>query len=146
MITKERTKEMLQTNLRDERMTSSALFINTLIERDQHGSGIERYRIKNTTSGEWVTSIEQFVDEIDAGSIRLEYPYEGERLQSDRVTGFLVCLDNFKVEWSFAAKSDKPFASFFDMTSQVKFMFFICYMNDGDTDVPLKISSTKLVK
>ena len=145
MITKARVKELLQINLRDERMSAIAFFINNLIQRKTHGSGIEQYRIKNTLTGQWVTSLEDFIAQIDAENLFLSYPYEGERLQSDRVTGFLATIDHYQVLWDNNAKSDKDFASFFDLSSQRFFQFFLVYMNDGDTEVPLKASYIKLV-
>ena len=145
MITNARIKQLLELNLRDERMTASALFIHTLIERKVHGGGIERYRIKNKTTGQWVTSVEQFIAEIDETQIKLAYPFEGEKLQGDRVTGFLVDLSNFEVQWHYEAKSDRPFLTFFDVGTQRYFQFYLIYMNDGDEIIPLKISYTKLV-
>jgi hypothetical protein len=145
MITKARVKELLQLNLRDERASAIAFFINNLVQRKVHGSGIEQYRIKNTLTGTWVTSLDEFIDTIDADNLFLSYPYEGERLQSDKVTGFLVTIDHFEVVWDINSKSDKEFASFFDLSSQKLFQFLLIYVNDGDTVVPLKTSYVKLV-
>lgn len=145
MITNARIKQLLELNLRDERMTASALFIQTLIERKNHGGGIERYRIKNTVTGQWVTSVEEFITQLDANEIKLSYPFEGEKLQGDRVTGFLVDLTNFEVQWNHHSISDRPHLTFFDIGSQKYFQFYLIYMNDGDEVIPLKISYTKLV-
>ena len=145
MITKARIKQLLQQNLRDERMTAAALFINTLIERKHHGSGIEQYRIKNKITDAWVTSLEEFITGIDETKIHMEYPYEGEKLQGDRVTGFLVTLDQYEVYWNVESKSDRPLSGFFDFGSQKHFQFYLIYLNDIDEALPLKISYTKLV-
>lgn len=145
MITYARVQQLLQLNLRDERVTSAVLFIQTLIERKNYGGGIERYRIKNKTTGNWVTSVEEFIDQIDANHIKMAYPYEGEKLQGDRITGFLVDLTNFEVQWTYESPADRPFLTFFDVACQRYFQFYLTYLNDGDEVIPLKISYTKLV-
>lgn len=145
MITQERVKELLQLNLRDERMTASVLFIKGLIARKKHGAGIEQYRILNKTTGQWITTVDQFIDQLQADKLFLAYPYEGEKLQGDRVTGFLVTLDNYEIVWNNVARSDDLFSGIFDLGSQKYFQFYLIYMNDGDLDLPLKISYTKLV-
>lgn len=145
MITSTRLKELLTLNLNDERMTSSVLFIKNLIAREIHGSGIEQYRIKNLVTGEWVASIEEFIAGLDETQLEMRYPYEGERLQTDRVTGFLVNLNHYEVVWGPTGLSDRPFSGRFDFDSQVRFQFMLIYMNDGDETLPLKISYVKLV-
>ena len=145
MITPARLKELLTLNLRDERMTSAALFIQNLIARDRYGSGIEQYRIKNLLTGEWVTSLEQFILQLDESKIRLEYPYEGERLQTGRVTGFVIRLDQYEVQWGVRTFSDQRFSNFFDFETQRHFQFMMAYMNDGDEALPVKISFVKLI-
>lgn len=145
MITKARVKELLQLNLQDERATATALFIQNLIQRKSHGSGIAQYRIINTLTDQWITSLDEFISTIDAESLFLSYPYEGERLSGDKVTGFLVTIDHYEVLWDTNSKSDKDFGSAFDLNSQKLFQFYLVYMNDGDLDVPLKVSYVKLV-
>lgn len=145
MITTARMKDLLVLNLRDERMTSTALFIQELLQRREHGGGIEQYRIYNTTTGLPVTSLEQFIAEIDPAHIQMSYPYEGERLQTDRVTGFWVRLGNFEVRWDHMAQSDRRFSSMYDLTHQRYFQLCMVYMNDGDEVLPLKISYVKLI-
>ena len=145
MITPARVKELLTLNLRDERVTSAALFIQNLIARDRYGSGIEQYRIKNLLTGKWVTSLEQFILQLDESKIRLEYPYEGERLQTDRVTGFVIRLDQYEVQWGVRTFSDQRFSNFFDFETQRHFQFMMAYMNDADEALPLKISFVKLI-
>lgn len=145
MITQERTKQLIQLNLRDERATASALFIRGLLARKKHGSGIEQYRIRNTSTGQWITTLDEFINQLEADKLFLSYPYEGEKLQGDRVTGFLVTVDHYEVVWNKVARSDDPFSGIFDLGSQKFFQFYLIYMNDGDVDLPLKISYTKLV-
>ena len=146
MITNARVKQLIQLNLRDERMTSSALFVGRIIERRKHGAGVDQYRIKNLVTGEFITSLDEFIDQIDESKLHLTFPYEGERLQTDRVTGFLVTLDQYEVQWSRVAEADKTFSSIFDINSQKHFQFCLVYMNDGDEELPLKISYPKLVR
>ena len=145
MITVERVKELLDLNLRDERMAASALFISQLVARKRFGSGIEQYRIKNIVTDTWITSLEEFITQIDPAQLYLSYPYQGEKLQGDRVTGFMVTLDNLKVVWDSNARSDFPFTGIYDFKSQNTFQFYLAYMNDGDLEVPLKISFLKLI-
>lgn len=145
MISKERVKELLQLNLRDERITSAALFISNIVQRKTYGSGVEQYRIKNTLTGQWVTSLDEFINSISQDDVFLSYPYEGERLAGDKVTGFLATIDHFEVIWNPESKSDKDFASFFDLKTQKLFQFLMVYMNDGDTTLPVKATYVKLV-
>ena len=149
MLTKAQVATIIKNNLQDIRLFATHLYINNVIERPTYGNGIERYRIKDTVTDTFVTDYTGFVNSVNGDNIRVEYPYNGERLSGDRCTGFLVTTTNLKAVFTNKARSDDYFSNFLNYSEGGSkghnFQFYVAYMNDGDEVLPLKISWVKIV-
>lgn len=134
---------LLKANLNDVRMHSTCLFLKDLIERKNPEPGVNRYRIKNIATSTFIESVDAFIAAIDSSFIMQSYPYAGERLSGDRVTGFEITPMNLVVEFHKDSGEDDRYHSGPVYLGLVT--FYMAYMNDMDNTVPLKISSVRLV-
>lgn len=150
MQTTEQIKTALVANLNDLRMHGICLYINDLITRQTPESTVPAYRIYNKANNSFIENITQFKTAIVASQLKQIAPFLGERLSNDRVMGFNVVPTNLELVFSIHSKEDVRFSDqqnyFSDYGAVYNFQFFMCYMNDGDEIVPVKVSSVRLVK
>lgn len=150
MQTPEQIKTALVTNLNDLRMHGICLYINDLIARQNPEFTVPAYRIRNKSNNTFIENITQFKTAITSSDIKQIAPFLGERLSNDRVMGFGVVPTNLQLSFSIHSKEDIRFSDqqnyFSDYGALYNFQFFMCYMNDGDETVPVKVSSVRLVK
>lgn len=141
---------MIQANLGDIRMLSIQLFIEKLIERSRYGDGIDRYRIKNTTTDTFITSLSDFKAAITGPDLDLSYPYGSlEEIRGDRVTGVEVTPLNLEVQFNHHSSEDAFFSTMYDVekVNKYKFILHMSYMNDSGDDAPaMKIYHIRLVR
>lgn len=139
---------MIQANLGDIRMLSIQLFIEKLIERTRHGGGVEQYRIKNTLTDTYITSLAEFKAALSAAQLDLSYPYNStEGMLGDRITGIEVMPLNLEVQFNPHSSSDEFFSRMYDTDSnyRYRFVFHMAYMNDSVDDAPvMKIFHVRL--
>ena len=150
MQTIEQIRTGLVANLGDLRMHSICLYITDLIQRAKPEVTVPTYRITNVTSGITIQSIDQFKAAIVAATLKQSYPYQGEKLSNDRVVGYNLVPTNLQVRFNIHSEEDLLFAQhqnyFSDFGSVYNFSFLMAYMNDGDSVIPVKISSVRLIK
>lgn len=139
----------IKTNLRDLRMQGIALFINDLIARSSPEVGVPRYRITSKSTGAVIESFDQFIDAVTPTNARQSYPYTGERLSSDRVVGYYVLLRDLEVRFNSVSGDDIELGR----VSNLRFennvyypAFYMAYLNDADPDLPVKITSVRLLQ
>ena len=150
MQTIEQIKTGLVANLNDPRMHGICLFINDLVTRKRPEVTVPTYRVMNTTTSSLITNVDGFIAAIAANTLVQSYPYQGGKLSNDRVTGYTLRPSNLQVKFSIHSKEDELFADgqnyFADYDATYNVQFMMAYMNDGDTGVPVKISSVRLVR
>ena len=91
-------KAVIAANLDDNRILAIQLFLTDLIEREKFGGGVERYRIKNTLTDQYVTSLTEFKNQVDPDSIKMSMYQHTDRMAGDRTNPTVVVLPNFVVE------------------------------------------------
>lgn len=149
MQTNAQVASNIKNNLADERMQGICLFIDSFIKRNKPEIGIPVYRIKNKTTGNFITSIAEFIAAVSGDALKQEYPFQGERASGDRVTGYNVTLTNLELTFNIHSKEDEFFTNhynyFADYDRPYQFSLYMAYVNDADTALPVKISSIRLV-
>lgn len=149
MWTPTQIAQNLKDNLDDPRMLSAALFIQDLLERKAPEVNIPQWRITNAATQTPIKSVAEFITSVDSTKLQVSYPYQGERFSGDRVTGYELIPTNIELRFHLYSEEDKQFAlkySFFSECDVVyQFCFYMAYMNDSDTALPLKISSLRIV-
>ena len=143
MITNAEVKETLIKNFADIRISGITLFINKLIDRGDVIEGLERYRIKNLSTGTRITTLDEFIAAIDPDKLTAEYYRYSDKMTGDRTHPFSVTLDNFSVDLDISMKEDAWFART-AYTGTYKIMFLVNYTSDYDEGLPLKIFEIKL--
>lgn len=144
LITNAQLKDVLDANFADIRCTSILIFLRDLLERKKHGAGIEQYRVKNLTTGNWITSLEDFASLIDADKLKMSYWRAAEKMGGDRIHPFAVMIDNFEVMLDKNSDEDANFIITYGSTPN-RIMFLMNYLSDTDPALPLKIYEIKLV-
>ena len=146
MLTNSDIVQILKDNLADERMFAHALMISQLSSREAAESTIEQKRFFDTKTAAFVGDMTGYLAALDSNELRVEYPWEGERLSGDRCTGFYVTPTNIEVVFNDCSIHDAFFDNLgYDLKCRWNIMFYVCYMNDADTSMALKISWTKLI-
>ena len=144
MITTADMKAILATNLDDRRILAIQLFLTDLIERETYGDGIERYRIKNTTTDTYITSLADFIAAIDASQMSMALWRHNDAMGGDRTHPTAVTLGNFVVEFSPYSQEDAYYTAQFGSENK-HILFLVNYLSDGDDLLPLKIFTVRLV-
>ena len=149
MWTPTQIAQNLKANLDDPRMLSAALLIQDLLERQAPEVGVPQWRMTNTATQMPIKSVAEFIAAVDATQLQSSYPYQGERFNGDRVSGYELTPLNIALRFHLNSEEDKQFAlkySFFSECDVVyRFCFYMAYMNDSDAALPLKISSVRIV-
>lgn len=139
----------LRANLQDPRTHGICLFIERLVKRQKPEIGLPVYRIIDRTTGLEVKTVDEFIAALDPATLDQSYPYGGERLSGDRVTGYELVVENLEVRFNIYSDEDLQFSDhsnfFGDFGSIYRFCFYMAYMNDMDTDLQVKISSVRLI-
>lgn len=144
MLTNASIKTIIQNNLNDDRIFSIQSFITRLIERKTFGDGIEQYRIKNINTDTYITTLADFISNIDVTKLNAQYYYNSEKMGGDRVHPFMAYIGNYEVELNKHSEEDSIYFSMFGGNNKI--MFLLTYISDGDTVLPIKIIEIKLVK
>ena len=144
MMTTIEMKAVIAANLDDNRILAIQLFLTDLIEREKFGGGVERYRIKNTLTDQYVTSLTEFKNQVDPGSIKMSMYQHTDRMAGDRTNPTVVVLQNFVVELTPHSKEDSYYTGSYG-SGEKKIMFLVNYISDGDEVLPLKIFSVRLI-
>lgn len=144
MFTQAQLVTTIKSALGDNRMHGICLFIQDLLERKNPEVGVPKYRIKNKIGGADIKTVAEFIAAIDASYIEQSYPYQGERFSGDRVTGFNLMPMNLQVLFDNVSQED----NFYSPGGDFKYVlcFYVAYMNDGDSTVPMKVSGVRLLK
>ena len=147
MQTKTQVLNNVLANLADERTHSASLFLEKLISRDVYGSGIERYRIKNLTTGTYITTVPEAVSALTVAGITVTYPFASAQLLADRITGYNVRVDNLEVTLLPYSDEDELFTELFGSTSTTyRLQFHMSYLNDNDPALQVKLCNVRLVR
>lgn len=144
MLSNSDIKTIVTNNLNDNRIFSIQLFISSLIERKRFGSGINQYRIKNTNDNSYITSLAEFIANIDDTKIKSSYYFGSEKMGGDRVHPFIISINNYIVEIDKNCEEDSMYFNMFGENNRVAFL--LSYISDGDTVLPIKIIEVKLIK
>lgn len=149
MQTIEQVTDNLKANLDDPRMHAMCLFIDSLIKRPSEDDQFSVFRIYNVAASFEIETIEDFIENINHNFVIQSYPFSGERLGGDRVTGYNLTLSNLEVRFDHNSADDVEYSKqsnfFGDYGCVYLFSFYMAYMNDNDIVLPLKISSIKLI-
>lgn len=150
MQTAAQVVDNIKLNLSDLRMQGVCLFIQAFIERKVDvGGPIARYRIFDEASGVFVTSVDEFITSLRGDSVVMSYPFGSARFDTDRVVGYNVRIENLHVRFDANSTEDAAFDEIYGFhhrpDATYKFQFYMAYMNDGDTNMEVKISSIRLV-
>jgi len=143
MITKSQVRQIITTNLNDIRMSSIQLFIDQFISRKVHGDGIEQYRIKDTLTDTYITSLNEFISKLDENHISYGYSMNSSIQSGEIITPMYILLNQYLVTLDENSDEDDVYVSRFGFSKTIA--LHATYMNDGDMSVPLKIYSVKLV-
>lgn len=143
MITKDELKTILVDNLRSPRQYGLQLFLTELLERGNYGGGIERYRVKNTVTGAYVTTLEELIAALDAEQLRPRPMFNAPKLTGDRVHPAVVVVENLSVELLSYCEDDADFLQLSGSGTK-KLYLYVNYVSDDDTVLPLKIYTVKL--
>lgn len=142
MLTNAALVTLLNTNLNDDRMLSIQMYFTRLIDRKVFGSGINQYRIKNTVTGLYITSLADFIAAIDPLYIKPDYYYYATQTTiGDTIHPAIVILTNMVVELIAYSDEDDIYTTnvgYGDKTIGL----ILSYMNESE---PLKITDVKLL-
>ena len=146
MMTNSEIKDIIGSNLVDKRIYSIQAFITRLIERKVHGDGIAQYRIKDTKTDTFVSSLDDFIAKLDANSLHPDYFYYSDKMEGDRTHPMAVNLANFEVQLNEHSDEDNIYTQMFGGKGGIKnILLLINYLSDGDLDLPLKIIEIRLL-
>lgn len=146
MMTNSEIKDIIASNMADKRIYAIQAFLTRLIERKVYGDGIEQYRIKDTKSNSFVTSLSDFVTKLDADSLHPDYFYYSDKMEGDRTHPIAVNLANFEVQLNEHSDEDGIYTQVYGGKGSVKnILLLINYLSDGDLDLPLKIIEIRLI-
>lgn len=144
MVTKSDIKDIIVANLNDPRILSIQLFLTELITRNAiAGEGFETYRIKDTSTDTFITTLDELIAAIDANKLFAEYLKRSDRMTGDRVHPTVVVLTQFEV-----SLINDPYDEWFVNTygSGKKFIaLYLNYISDADTTLPVKVYEIKLI-
>lgn len=143
MLNQAAVNAILAANFSDDRIYAIQSFITDLIERKKYGGGVNQYRIKNTNDGTYITDLAGFVSNIDPTKLEAKYNYLNDKLSGDRTHPFTVTIGNYIVELSDLTTEDEIYTEMFGNDKKV-IKFFLNYLADGDTVLPIKIFQVKL--
>lgn len=148
MLTNTQIVAIINTNFADLRMMASSLYVNKLLKRTTYGGGIPQYRMTNKTTGQPITSEAEFLTAIAAEDFTVNFPFDFDQRNTDRVTGFYVTVKNIEVRFTEHAEEDDVYSQYVDFARFPNHVygiqFYFGYMNDGDADVPLKLIFQRL--
>ena len=149
MQTKAQVVAALKANLADPRCMAICLFIEEMLERKNAKASIPRWRVKNKLTNTDITSVGDVIAAIIADHVTLKYPFGTIVHQTDRVTGYNVRATNIEVTFMERAEDDFINGEFLGGNSAVgsvfNFQFHMAYLNDADSDMPVKVVSIRLV-
>lgn len=144
MLTAAGIKTIIENNFADDRIFAIQSFIYRLIERKTYGDGINQYRIKNTNTNTYITSLADFLTNIDTTKLVAEYHYFCDRMGGDRAHPFYAVMENYEVELNRFSKEDSIYFNMFGENNK-NIMFLFNYLADADPTLPIKIFEVKLV-
>lgn len=149
MLTPAQIVTNVKDNLADSRMLGIWLFIDTILKRPNAEDKITQYRVTNKVTGAKVETMAQFIAAMSGDHCTISYPFFGVQLQTDRVTGYNVVLNNLEVRFNPLAKDDAVFDEMYGFHTNSAtprlFQFHMAYLNDGDTVRPVKICNVRLI-
>lgn len=149
MMTKAQLKTVLVDNLQDDRLFAIQAYLEALIERRTYGGGINQYRIKDSVTNSYITSLSDFISKLDANSLFYSYDYNCRMIDVDKTHPFILSPGNFIVELDPNSGEDSLYTSKFGeglgQTYRYNIFFYINYLADIDTTLPLKITDVRLV-
>lgn len=137
-------KDIIAQNLTDPRIFSIQSFLTRLIERKTHGDGILQYRIKDKITNTFVTSLDDLITKLDAGSLACDYFYYSDKMAGDRTHPTAVNLSNFVVSLDEHSPEDAVYFGMFGREDK-NVLLLLNYLSDGDSVLPLKIFEIRLI-
>lgn len=149
MMTKAQLVTLLKSNIADTRLFAVKLFLEELITRQQHSSGIEQHRVYTLVpsvipGGEktknYITTLEELLTAITPSDIKLEYMYGSFKVTGSTTPPVSLTLTNLIVELDHASDEDEVYIRHWG-GSEIKkqLAFTLTYVNDNDAVLPLKI-------
>lgn len=153
-MTKVELVQLLKDNLADNRLYGFKLFLEELIERKTHGSGIEQYRVHTLTpsvlpGGEPtktpIVSLDDFLANISPDDLDVEFKYGGYKVTGTNTAPFELIITNLVVELDHASDEDAKYIRIWGGSSTKKnISVIVSYVNDNDKELPLKIVNISL--
>lgn len=141
MLSNAQLVTLLATNLNDDRMLSIQAYLTRIIDRKVYGSGIPQYRVLNTVTGAYITSLDMFINAIHPDHISVDYYRRTTQTTvGDVIHPALVLLEQFVVEILEYSDEDDIYSSVVGVGTR-GIAFILSYMNESE---PLKISDIKL--
>ena len=144
MLTPADFKTIITSNLNDDRIFAIQAFLTRLIARTQFGDGINQHRLKDTVTGNYVTSLADFITKLDATNIKPDFYYYAGDMAGDRNHPIAVTLSNFEIELNEHSNEDNIYLAHYGKEAR-HIMLLINYLADGDTILPLKIYDVRLI-
>lgn len=141
----------IKLNMADPRMQGICLFVQAFLERKNIdvGGPIPQYRVLDQATGSTVTTVNAFIAALRGDAVTVSYPFGSARFETDRVVGYTVRIDNLRVKFNEHSVDDAVFDEIYGFhhnpDAVYKFQMHMAYMNDGDPDIPVKISNIRLV-
>lgn len=158
MITHSKMKDVLVANFNDDRIGAIQLFVERLLVRKNHGGGVDQYRLFNTVSNSYITSMAQFINAIQTSiatnDLSMSYDYYTSLHTGDRTHPMVVSLQNVEVRVDKNGdETDRWLLQTYGNSSRKKdenvylktLCFSINYLSDADDTLPLKIYEVKLM-
>ncbi|QXN70458.1 hypothetical protein AGENTSMITH_54 [Bacillus phage vB_BspM_AgentSmith] len=153
-MTKVELVQLLKDNLADNRLVAVKLFLEDLISRNTHGSGIGQYRMYTTTPSvvpgqeptkNYITSVDDFLTKLDSEELTAEFMY-GSFKATGRVTPPISTTPtNIVVELDHHSEEDNLYFRYWGgSTIKKQISFTLSYMNDNDKELPIKIVNVAL--
>jgi len=144
MLTKSQIVTIIQNNLNHDSMYPIQLYLTKLIERENYGNGIERYRIYNSLTNSYITSLNDFISKITASEIE---PYIDFSLKNENYTQSVnIKLKNFIVDLNKYSLDDEDLIITFGKELSKQIVFVMSNSNSTFINsLPLVIYEVKLV-
>jgi hypothetical protein len=148
MLSKAQLKTILSDNLNDDRIFFAQAFLEALIAREKYDSNINQYRIKDSLTNSYVTSLSDFITKLNANSLKYGYDYKCKSLDVDKTNPFILIPSNFTVELSIHSEEDSLYFGLYgkgqNNNGQMKINFYVNYLADTDPTLPLKVTNIRL--
>lgn len=134
---------ILKDLLYDSRSLAFQKFIEKLVSRNIYDTNIPQYRIYNTITNNYITSFDQFVDNIS--NIYADFYYAGKAdISNNTPHPFYILLSNYEIRLTKLSKEDSLYFNLFG-GEEIKKISFICNYNHNNADSVFRLIEVMLV-